>query len=295
MKNGKKFSHQQTSYPIGIQARVQVSAFERALLERNTGTRKYIRERRFVGNKSQAPAVKVLRNGSHFFVERNCVLLIAEAVISILLDKISQSVGSELDIRIKEQNELINYLKDRRSDIAIILEQSLDSSLLVKKLFDYELILVSNKKIAESVKPEELIKFKFIKDRTRTYLDDILHKHGVDAHALDVAYSLDGSIMVCRALASNHADTYVAFLPRFLIENEGAKQEGGIINPQNIVLDELYDEAKAIVLEEEKTSISYLQRRLRIGYNRAATIIEQLEQMGVLSEINAKGQRDIIK
>jgi len=34
---------------------------------------------------------------------------------------------------------------------------------------------------------------------------------------------------------------------------------------------------------------------LRIGYNRAATIIEQLEQMGVLSEINAKGQRDIIK
>ena len=72
--------------------------------------------------------------------------LIAEAVISILLDKISQSVGSELDIRIKEQNELINYLKDRRSDIAIILEQSLDSSLLVKKLFDYELILVSNKK-----------------------------------------------------------------------------------------------------------------------------------------------------
>ncbi len=92
--------------------------------------------------------------------------------------------------------------------------------MLVKKLFDYELILVSNKKIAESVKPEELIKFKFIKDRTRTYLDDILHKHGVDAHALDVAYSLDGSIMVCRALASNHADTYVAFLPRFLIENE---------------------------------------------------------------------------
>ena len=80
-----------------------------------------------------------------------------------------------------------------------------------------------------------------------------------------------------------------------MIENEGAKQEGGIINPQNIVLDELYDEAKAIVLEEEKTSISYLQRRLRIGYNRAATIIEQLEQMGVLSEINAKGQRDIIK
>ena len=91
------------------------------------------------------------------------------------------------------------------------------------------------------------------------------------------------------------AQESVVYDERFLIENEGAKQEGGIINPQNIVLDELYDEAKTIVLEEEKTSISYLQRRLRIGYNRAATIIEQLEQMGVLSEINAKGQRDIIK
>ena len=138
----------------------------------------------------------------------------------MLLDKISQSVGSELDIRIKEQSELINYLKDRRSDIAIILEQSLDSSLLVKKLFDYELILVSNKKIAESVKPEELVKFKFIKDRTRNYLDDILQKYGIDANALDVAYSLDGSIMVCRAMISNDADTYVAFLPRFLIEDK---------------------------------------------------------------------------
>lgn len=91
------------------------------------------------------------------------------------------------------------------------------------------------------------------------------------------------------------AQESVVYDERFLIENEGTKQEGGIINPQNIVLDELYDEAKRVVLEEEKTSISYLQRRLRIGYNRAATIIEQLEQTGVLSEINAKGQRDIIK
>lgn len=60
-------------------------------------------------------------------------------------------------------------------------------------------------------------------------------------------------------------------------------------------LDELYEEAKNIVLSEEKTSISYIQRRLRIGYNRAATIIEQLQNMGVLTEPNAKGQRDIIK
>ncbi len=58
-------------------------------------------------------------------------------------------------------------------------------------------------------------------------------------------------------------------------------------------IDELYDQAKAIVLEENKTSISYLQRRLSIGYNRAANIVEQLEKMGVLTPPNSKGQREI--
>ncbi len=59
-------------------------------------------------------------------------------------------------------------------------------------------------------------------------------------------------------------------------------------------LDELFEDAKEIVLTEKKTSISYIQRRLRIGYNRAATIVEQLEQMGILSEVNAKGNREIL-
>ncbi|WP_422140636.1 DNA translocase FtsK [Arcobacter aquimarinus] len=65
-------------------------------------------------------------------------------------------------------------------------------------------------------------------------------------------------------------------------------------NSDNIELDELYDDAKEIVLTEKKTSISYIQRRLRIGYNRAATIVEQLEQTGILSEVNAKGNREIL-
>lgn len=80
---------------------------------------------------------------------------------------------------------------------------------------------------------------------------------------------------------------------RFLLdENEQISPSGN--EPQNIELDELYEEAREIVLADEKTSISYLQRRLKIGYNRAATIIEQLETMGVLSEPNARGQREII-
>jgi len=59
-------------------------------------------------------------------------------------------------------------------------------------------------------------------------------------------------------------------------------------------LDELFEEAKEIILKEKRTSISYLQRRLNIGYNRAANIIEQMERMGILSSPNAKGQREIL-
>jgi S-DNA-T family DNA segregation ATPase FtsK/SpoIIIE len=69
----------------------------------------------------------------------------------------------------------------------------------------------------------------------------------------------------------------------------GAGEEGTIED-----MDELYEEAKEIVLSDRKTSISYLQRKLQIGYNRAARIIEQMEQRGLLSPPNAKGNREII-
>jgi len=59
-------------------------------------------------------------------------------------------------------------------------------------------------------------------------------------------------------------------------------------------LDELYEDAKDVVLTDKKTSISYIQRRLRIGYNRAATIVEQLEKTGILSQADAKGNREIL-
>ncbi len=59
-------------------------------------------------------------------------------------------------------------------------------------------------------------------------------------------------------------------------------------------IDELFEEAKAIVQNEKKCSISYIQRRLQIGYNRASRIVEQLEVMGILSAQNSKGQREIL-
>ena len=58
--------------------------------------------------------------------------------------------------------------------------------------------------------------------------------------------------------------------------------------------DELYDEAVQFVLENKKTSISALQRRFKIGYNRAARIIEHMEEVGVLSPVQANGLREIL-
>ncbi len=73
-------------------------------------------------------------------------------------------------------------------------------------------------------------------------------------------------------------------------QGDGGAGEGEIVGEK----DELYDEALRVVREERKTSISYIQRRLGIGYNRAANIIEQLQNSGVLGEPNAKGQREIL-
>ncbi|MBK2000635.1 cell division protein FtsK [Campylobacter sp. 2018MI35] len=59
-------------------------------------------------------------------------------------------------------------------------------------------------------------------------------------------------------------------------------------------VDELYEDAKRIILEDQKTSISYIQRRLNIGYNRSANIIEKLTKEGFLSEPDSKGKRQIL-
>ena len=57
---------------------------------------------------------------------------------------------------------------------------------------------------------------------------------------------------------------------------------------------DLYDRAIAIVLRDRKPTVSYLQRRLSIGYNRAADLIERMEREGVISAPNAQGKREIL-
>ncbi|HEY7841232.1 MAG TPA: DNA translocase FtsK 4TM domain-containing protein, partial [Gammaproteobacteria bacterium] len=58
--------------------------------------------------------------------------------------------------------------------------------------------------------------------------------------------------------------------------------------------DPLYDEAVKIVTESRKASISYIQRRLKIGYNRAARMVEEMERSGLVGPLEANGSREVL-
>ncbi|MGQ0834407.1 MAG: DNA translocase FtsK [Gammaproteobacteria bacterium] len=68
-------------------------------------------------------------------------------------------------------------------------------------------------------------------------------------------------------------------------------EEGG--DAGDIEQDPLYDEAVRIVTHERKPSISYVQRRLKIGYNRAARLLEQMEAVGIVGPLQANGAREV--
>ena len=72
---------------------------------------------------------------------------------------------------------------------------------------------------------------------------------------------------------------------------EAGGYEGGDDGDDN----SLYNKAVMIVRRDKKASISYVQRQLRIGYNRAATLIEKMEENGIVSAPNISGKREIIE
>ena len=73
-------------------------------------------------------------------------------------------------------------------------------------------------------------------------------------------------------------------------ESGGASSSGGDGDPSN----DLYDQAVALVTREKKASTSFVQRHLQIGYNRAARIMERMEQEGVVSQANHVGKREVL-
>ena len=75
-------------------------------------------------------------------------------------------------------------------------------------------------------------------------------------------------------------------------DEEGA-QEGAAGAPAPTG-ESLYDQAVALVVREQRASTSFVQRHLKIGYNRAATIIEEMESAGIISKANHAGKREVL-
>ena len=67
------------------------------------------------------------------------------------------------------------------------------------------------------------------------------------------------------------------------------------LNFDNGDIDELYSKAVDIVINQQKVSTSFIQRYLQIGYNRAARIVEKMEDDGIVSEANNAGKRQVLK
>jgi len=71
-------------------------------------------------------------------------------------------------------------------------------------------------------------------------------------------------------------------------------EEGAAIDGADAEADPMYDQAVAVVLKTRRPSISLVQRHLRIGYNRAARLIEQMERAGMVSPMQTNGNREVL-
>ncbi|HMK88666.1 MAG TPA: DNA translocase FtsK 4TM domain-containing protein [Methylocystis sp.] len=80
-------------------------------------------------------------------------------------------------------------------------------------------------------------------------------------------------------------------------DGEGGEEDAPLASSGSMDEEEagsLYDRAVAIVLRDRKVSTSYIQRRLSVGYNKAASLVEQMEKQGVVSPPNHSGKREIL-
>ena len=104
-------------------------------------------------------------------------------------------------------------------------------------------------------------------------------------------------------VSDGEVETVAAFLrsqgqPQYLEEVTASDDEDGLDGDGGgeggMSGDDLYDRAVAVVTRDRKASTSYIQRRLQIGYNRAASLMEKMEREGVVGAANHAGKRDIL-
>ncbi|MGJ7915363.1 DNA translocase FtsK [Massilia sp. LXY-6] len=99
---------------------------------------------------------------------------------------------------------------------------------------------------------------------------------------------------VVKHLQSTGEPNYIEGILEGGVLEEGGGADGAATGEGGGEADALYDQAVQVVLKNRKASISLVQRHLRIGYNRAARLIEQMEQSGLVSPMQSNGNRDIL-
>ena len=122
----------------------------------------------------------------------------------------------------------------------------------------------------------------------------------------DMLYMAPGIAHLTRVHGAFVEDSEILRVVKHLKKNSSPNYLDGILNPKSEMignkdqtqttgeLDPLFDEAVQIVTSTRRASISSLQRRMRIGYNRAARIIEDMEASGIVSAMNSAGNRDVL-
>ncbi len=122
----------------------------------------------------------------------------------------------------------------------------------------------------------------------------------------DMLYMAPGMTHLTRVHGAFVEDSEILRVVKHLKKHSSPNYLEGILKAQSEVvssqesgqasgeLDPLFDEAVQIVTSTRRASISSLQRRMRIGYNRAARIIEDMESSGIVSSMNSAGNRDVL-
>ncbi|MCX2865743.1 DNA translocase FtsK 4TM domain-containing protein [Paucibacter sp. PLA-PC-4] len=126
----------------------------------------------------------------------------------------------------------------------------------------------------------------------------------------DMLYMASGTGLPVRVHGAFVSDEEVHRVVEYLKEQGGEPNyiegilEGGVLDTEGGEApapgesagetDPMYDQAVAIVLQHRRASISLVQRHLRIGYNRAARLLEQMEKSGLVGSMNTNGSRDLI-
>ena len=125
----------------------------------------------------------------------------------------------------------------------------------------------------------------------------------------DMLYMASGTGLPVRVHGAFVSDEEVHRVVDYLKEQGGEPNyiegvlEGGTVDEDGDLLggdggagekDPMYDQAVEVVLKNRKASISLVQRHLKIGYNRAARLVEDMEKAGLVSAMSGSGQREIL-